>query len=126
MLRSQTRALAESKGPKGDLGSTMAEAVLGFHGKTQRRRRNTPGLVGADEEAHPEASRGVREVGEVAMAANSTTATCGSGDSSLKLASSAEELGLDWLRGTTKTSAAVLLDTAARLGDDGGYVDSTA
>src|ERR1041385_1376237 len=30
------------------------------------------------------------------------------------------------MRGTTKTPAAVLLDTVARLGDDGGCVDSAA
>jgi hypothetical protein len=64
--------------------------------------------------------------GEVTAVEKSTKFDRGSGELSVKIASIAEVLGLDCLRGKMKELAAVLLDTAARLGDDGGYVFSSA
>src|SRR4051812_28175146 len=87
------------------------------------RGRPCDGL--GEAEAHPESICGGGVAGEALWPANSTTASCGSGESSVKLASATVLFVFNWSGGSTESSAARLLDKVGAAGSLTGHAGAS-
>ena len=77
----------------------MAARSSGSHGNSRTEEGGRPCAGLGEAEAHPESICGGGVAGEALWPANSTTASCGSGESSVKLASPGVLFVFDWRGG---------------------------
>ena len=103
----------------------MAAKSSGSHGKPRTEEGGRPCDGLGEAEAHPESNCGGGVAGEALWPANSTTASCGSGESSVKLASPGVLFVFDWRGGSMKSSAARLLDKVGAAGLLTGHVGAS-
>src|SRR4051812_1113613 len=82
----------ERRGTGSSSPSSMAAELVGFHGGTGKEGRVRPCDSLGEVEAHPEYNGGGGGVGEAACPANSSTATCGSGETMTKIATASSSI----------------------------------